>query len=753
MNFVKFCTKVIEYSIYAIIFLVPLVFAPDTSELFELNKMWLTWGFAIVVGVAWGSKIIAQRKFHFQRTPLDIPIFLFLVSQIISTMFSLDPQVSWWGYYSRFNGGLLSTITYIFLYYAFVSNLELKHVMRSLSISLLAGLITALWGFPAHFGYDPTCFVFRGTLDTTCWTEAFKPTIRTFSTLGQPAWFAAYLALLIPVAMAGALAFALNKSTLKFWLFFAFAMFLYINLNFANTRAGFLAFWVGNFLFWGIIFVKQLIEKKLLLRSFALFNISFVLCNFLFGGPLGNYYQYSLPGIQSTKSAQQAKTQPVEAAPTTSTEASQAQVDPIGAGGTDSAIIRKYVWQGAIDAWKANPILGTGVETFAFAYYKYKPAGHNLTTEWDYLYNKAHNEYLNYLATTGIFGFGTYASFIGLFLFITFMWILKKGKAEDNVQEDGIGLPSHYRTLLVSGLLGGFITILITNFFGFSVVITNLYLFIFPLFILMITGSIKESKAFTYSFSESHSRNLGSAQWAGIIVIAIIGCWLSYGLLVYRIADIDYALGNNLDKVGDYQNAFPKLQSAVNTVPSESVYKDEFAINLATLSTAGQQQPEMAAQAAEARTKALALSDEITTEHPNNVTYWKNRVRIFYTLAQTDPQNQNTYLADAAAAITKAAELAPNDAKILYNLGVLYGQTGNIDKGIEVLKKTTELKPDYRDALYALGLFYHEKAIDPQGKVVNPEYQQLAIDTYEHILEKVSIGDKQVQQALNTWKN
>ncbi|MBP7832915.1 MAG: hypothetical protein KA035_04060, partial [Candidatus Levybacteria bacterium] len=62
----------------------------------------------------------------FKRTPLDIPIALFLLSQILSTTFSMDPYVSFWGYYTRFNGGLLSLISYIFLYYAFAANLTEK---------------------------------------------------------------------------------------------------------------------------------------------------------------------------------------------------------------------------------------------------------------------------------------------------------------------------------------------------------------------------------------------------------------------------------------------------------------------------------------------------------------------------------------------------------------------------------------------------------------------------------------------------
>src|SRR4051812_41751657 len=111
MNVLKWCDWIIEYSFYGIFLLVPLVFSSDTSELFELNKMWLTWGFAIIIGAAWISKMFVEKRIFIQRTPLDIPILLFLAAHIISTMISLDSFVSFWGYYSRWNGGLLSIFT------------------------------------------------------------------------------------------------------------------------------------------------------------------------------------------------------------------------------------------------------------------------------------------------------------------------------------------------------------------------------------------------------------------------------------------------------------------------------------------------------------------------------------------------------------------------------------------------------------------------------------------------------------------
>ena len=121
MKLIRICNKIIEFSFYALFFFVPLILFGTTSELFEFNKMWLTFGITIIIGSAWFIKSIIRKQFQIQRTPLDIPILLFLLSQIISTLFSWDFHVSFWGYYSRFNGGLLSNITYAFLYYAFHS--------------------------------------------------------------------------------------------------------------------------------------------------------------------------------------------------------------------------------------------------------------------------------------------------------------------------------------------------------------------------------------------------------------------------------------------------------------------------------------------------------------------------------------------------------------------------------------------------------------------------------------------------------
>ncbi|HWY78964.1 MAG TPA: O-antigen ligase family protein [Candidatus Sulfotelmatobacter sp.] len=750
MKLITYCNKVIEYSFYSLFFLVPLAFSGDTSELFELNKMWLTFGITVIISATWVTKMVLQKNISIQKTPIDIFILLFLTSQIISSIFSFDQYISLWGYYSRFNGGLFSTICYIILYYAFVTNLTVKHVFKTLLVSLFSGLAVALWGFPSHFGADPTCLVFRGNLDTSCWTDAFKPTIRAFSTLGQPAWLAAYMAFLIPVSVAYALK---NKAKMNTAIaFLSLAVFLYLLLVFSDTRAGFIGFWIANIIFWAALFFKKIYSRQYFLRVFFLVNFLFVLCSFIFGSPLGTLNKYTLPYIITA---------------TTSTPAASTKQSspPAQAGGsslddniTDSGTIRLLVWQGALRAWENNPLFGTGVETFAFAYYKYKLPAHNLISEWDYLYNKAHNEYLNYLATTGFIGLGTYLSFIGIFFFVTSKQLIKQRgiykPAALKVQSGNASEKNNTIVIVTFGLLAGYVSMLITNFFGFSVVIINLYIFLVPAFVFMLLELLDENRHFIFprdAFQDIKDNNVTPYQWTAITIFILIAGWMLLGLIWYRQADIAYALGNNLDKVGQYQQAYPQLVQAVQMIPNEPVYKDELSINLAALS-AGLYAQKDSIQATQLAQNAIALSDDVVNNHPNNVIYWKDRVRLFYTLSATDTKNGAMYLGQAIKAINAAKILAPTDAKIAYNQGVLYGQAGDFSQAIQMLTNTIRLKKDYLDAYVALGLFYHEIAVDKNSKVINQDMQQKAIDTYSYILKNLTPNNNAVKKSLQDWR-
>ncbi len=767
----RLCNKIIEYSFYALFLLVPLAFTSSTSEIFELNKMWLVWGLTIIIAMSWSSKMILERKFFFQKTPLDIPIGIFLLSQTISTIFSLDPHISLWGYYSRFNGGLLSFISYVLLYYAFLSNFQtnaVTMVKRSLFFSLLCGLIVALWGLPSHFGYDPTCLLFRGTFDVSCWTADFMPKIRIFSTLGQPDWLAAYLAILIPIGIAYTIKNSKKSNLFGIWNFgfgtFLLVILFYVDLLFTRARSGFLGIWF-SLLFFAVLYYwmsgkpKISFSRENLKSPFVMLFFGFLIITFIIGTPINQLRIFTLEGIGSYfQKAQTSQNPSASRAQKTTPSNSPTPVPSPNSGGTESANIRMNVWSGAINAWRANPIFGTGVETFAFAYYKYKPVGQNLTSEWNFLYNKAHNEYLNYLATTGLFGLGSYLLMIGLFIFyalrIIMLNLFQYPNQTGSQNESGM---TRKDRLLSLALLASYVSILITNFFGFSVVIINVYLFMIPSFVFILTEQIK-TKTTLIQVNKAVRIETGASiwQWTPIFLIFLISCFLLVTLFRFWQADVAFALGYNLDQAHEYQQAYPNLHKAVQLRGSEPVFKDELSVNDAIIAAglvSQKAQDEKTKQqtlslASSLTQEAINTSNEIISQHSNNTVFWKTRTRLFYTLSQVDSR----YLPRALDAIEQASLLAPSDANILYNLGVLYGQNNNLEKAIPTMEKVISFKPDYLDAYYALGLFYHTASLDKSGKVVSDQnLNKKGITQMQYILDHLSPNNAGAKQSIKDW--
>ncbi|KKU25073.1 MAG: hypothetical protein UX37_C0031G0011 [Microgenomates group bacterium GW2011_GWA2_46_16] len=676
MQINNFCDRIIRWGFYLLFGLVPLLFTPWNYELFEFNKMIGVYMLTIIITGAWIAKSITQRELRVARTPLDIPILLFLSSQLLSSFFSIDPHVSWFGYYSRFNGGMLSIVSYVLLYYAFVSNLANgANLTNLIKLALATGAVVALYGVAERLG-----------VDKHLWVQDVQN--RVFSTLGQPNWLAAYLVALAPLAMALGLK---AQNPKQFWIWSFIAALFFAVLLFTRSRSGLLGFVVADVVFWVFVFL----QKKRPLISFVILHISFVIL-FVFFGP-------SLP-ISSLS-----RTPVIEATPSASYAAALLET-----GGTESGTIRKYVWQGATRAWQSSLktlALGTGTETFAFAFYQYRPMGHNLTSEWDFLYNKAHNEYLNYLATTGLFGLGSYLLFIGVFL----VWFVSRVKYQVSGKNKNM---THDTLTLDTALFSGWISILVTNFFGFSVVVVQLFLFLFPAIVITPTKHTVIS--------------IPVPRWASwIVVLLTVILVILVGLTWY--ADTLYASGYRQSRAGQYGAALSHLSRASVLNPLEPVFADELGSVYAGLVTAAVEEKD-ATKAAQLVKQSLAASDRALATSPKNVNFWKTRTKIYYSFSEFDPVFNDA----AIEALEKAALLSPNDPKITYNLAILYGRKGTNEKAIELLNTTISLKPNYRDAYFALWVFYTE--------VKKPELARTVLTDY---LDKVDPADKDFLERLN----
>jgi len=757
MKILNFCDKVITSSCYALFFLVPLILTPLNYELFEFNKMMLVYALTTIIVGTWLIKMVASRQFIFRRTPLDIPITIYLITQLLSTLFSIDPHVSVFGYYSRFHGGLLSTISYILLYYALVSNIDQDQVVKFLKISLLSALIVSLYGILEHFG-----------IDKDIWVQDVQN--RVFSTLGQPNWLAAYLAILIPIAIAfifshprllashqniiashpnlipsshHVIASEAKQSgqpkkgiatprqagfamTVRNTIFYFLSFIFYLCLLYTKSRSGFAAFWIANLLFWiGLLLLDKMSQLKIFVKKyFLIINSIFLILTFFSGAPFPQLNRFTAQELFRAK-------------PSISLPAKVAG-PALETGGTESGEIRKIVWKGALDIARHYPLFGSGVETFAFSYYQFKPAEHNLTSEWDFLYNKAHNEYLNYAATTGFFGLGAYllviAAFGWWFIRIYSNYLLnirvnsKKIRENSEIKHTFKNEDFGFITL---GSFTGWISILVTNFFGFSVVPVALYFWLIPAMLFLLTSpSPGVNRNPPSRWNHSYTLSLF------VVPILFFIFYFLFFILKLWYADTRFNRAYQLARTGYHKEAYEPYHQAINLNPGEPFYRDELSYTAAILAVAAFEQKE-ATLAAKLTNEALLQSKIALTTSPANVNFWKTRTKVFYALSSIDKKYQE----EALESLLTAKKLAPTDAKISYNLGILYDQVGNSQMAIKTLEDTVALKPNYQDARYALALYYNEAG-----------QRQKAIDQLKYILEKISTTSPEAKEKLREWQ-
>jgi O-antigen ligase len=408
------------------------------------------------------------------------------------------------------------------------------------------------------------------------------------------------------------------------------------------------------------IYFFQNLKSKSSLKKISIFILIFILLTLIINNPIKDYL---FPQKQTSPS-------------TINDQSSKILI-------TSSEDIRKIVWKGAINLWKQYPIFGTGVETFAYSYYWTRPVEHNLTSEWDFLYNKAHNEYINYLATTGTVGFLTYCFFI----LVVLIQCLKKIKSEP----------------LSLVILASFSSILITNFAGFSVVTTSLFFFLLPALLL--------DECPTCPVKGRWSRFIGTGRVLTILLI-IISLFLIKKITLFYIADITYNKAETYDSQNDYQNALSFAQVSHKLNPGEPLYTDKLATvySKIALSTGKQEYAD----------QAVNYSDLTVKTSPANINFWKQRAQTYLYLSGLNTQ----YFSTAITALTNAASLAPTDPKIPYSIGQFLETANLIDQAIPYYQQAIKLKSNYDYAYFALGKIYLTKKENNLAK----ENLQKAVD-------------------------
>ena len=380
-----------------LVFLVPVLIYTGTANA-NLIKV-TTFNVGVVVLLClWVAELIHSRQFAWVRSSIHVPLALYLGWSLISALGS-DYK------YASFNelGKLLS---YALLYLVVISHLRSKRqINRLLLVAFCGAFVTGVYGLLQHLGVD--------------WIEWYPKGPRILSSLGNPTFFAAYLVLMLPVALSLGLAVESAEARIGLGLLTGL---LYLCLLFTYARAGWLGLLVGvmvsGSLLWGFVGLPQLRQARATSRAALLAGILIL-----------------LTGVGILRSSLSFRERVVSSFQT----------------GESSNVERIMTWQGALGIWRQHPLRGAGLGTFQIHVPRHRSAQF-YTMGLAVIIDHAHNEFLEIAAETGVIG-------LALFLWLAVAYVVVVVRIMRAAQED-------YWRYLASGLLGGLVAFMIQNLAG-----------------------------------------------------------------------------------------------------------------------------------------------------------------------------------------------------------------------------------------------------------------------------------------------
>jgi len=389
-DLVRAAEKFINWEAIVLAFLFPLFFLPVTAEFFEFNKLALL-TVAIILGyLAWGIKILAIGRLELRHAPLNLPVLIFWLATLITSLLSEHQPSSLLGQYGRWYPSLATVTLFALLYYLLVTNLQ-KPSIRRLSHSLLASAtVGALLFLPQYFGLN---------LFGQSWSSDLS-----FTPLGSAVTLAILLGGAISVAIKELiLATAIPRSNPRRTLFILLALLvtalMIATLILLNVPAGWLALIAATAATLPTVKWPALRQSWLHLAVLLIFGVLF-----------GTFACLFLKTYRTAFSQE-----------------------------PHSLILDlRTSWSISATSFRQRPIWGSGPSTFSIDFTHYKPLRFNYTSQWASRFDKPLSEYLVTFAETGLLGTAAL-----LVLIIAFTWEGSKA-TEKRLLPIGFGILAGY---------------------------------------------------------------------------------------------------------------------------------------------------------------------------------------------------------------------------------------------------------------------------------------------------------------------
>ena len=731
--------RIVKYSIYALVFLLPLFWLPFTFEFFEYNKQYLLFFLVSLSFFAWLLKqVVYDKEIKFKNSPINYLILGFLLISILSAVFSADKNSSIFGFYGRFSDGLIGLLSLAVFYLLLVNNVQSEPAIPSKKKQSFA------------IGISQLLNAFLASVSAVL-------IIAYFSVFGIWAKIDGFLSL--PQVMLQGTFNSVAGSLEGLSVFLAVIIVLLTGLLLNKRR---------NIFYWallsgslGLLMAVDFTPAWLILLATLVLFIGAALAKRIFSE---NVNQLLLPVFLAVIALVFAVFQPIKM------NLPKEQVLP-----------QPVSWQIAVNSATdniKNGFLGSGLGTFHYDFAKYKPQGFNQTWMWQIRFDRSGSHLSELMATVGFPGFLAFLGIAALLLLISWFFISK----------DFIGLP-----LVMS------FTALVAGTFVYYQNTSLAFLFWMILGLSVVSWPsrplIKQEKRASFkNFPESSLIFTTSAIILGVAILSLY----FYGAKYY-LADVNYSKA--IAKTGEQR--ISGLEKAVKQGPDFSSYKTMLArfylidalnetqkpsgeqdsakiqlsiaraVDRAILST--QLQSNLVANwealavvyrelkdfVSGAREWGIKSFERAIALEPTNPVLYTELGKLYLAMGDKERARNNFDKAieeksDYAAAAIQLALLLEQDnlkdeaaaklenivqgnlldADARFQLGRLYFNNNRTDEAIAQLQAAIILAPNHSNAHYSLGVIYASKG-----------EKDISIQEFERVLE-LNPGNSDVLQKL-----
>lgn len=343
-----FSTGLLNLLFLVLVFFLPLFFLPMTSEFYETNKQGLL-ASTVPLGLILLGRVGLKRGYIIGSAVDKILAFLLGIF-VFSTIFSLSRHTSFFGYFGRFHGGLLSLLFYLGLFYITLNLVEsfseIKRIITGMVLAVQVLAFLGVWQF-----FELYIFPFGFTR------------LRSWTPLGSPTALGYLIAFTLPLSLTTLFSADLLSPV----------VFLGILVEL------FLLGLLKNWLAWGVALVGLLVFGVLgrgeSARRLGLGRLTGLLSLLIFGLCL------STTSIRSRLLSEQLTPPPVEV-----------------------TLPPKLSWAGVKGGLNNRPLIGNGPETFIYSFSRFKTPAINSTSFWNVRFSRPFNEVFYLLATVGVIG-------------------------------------------------------------------------------------------------------------------------------------------------------------------------------------------------------------------------------------------------------------------------------------------------------------------------------------------------------------